>query len=592
MIKNDNNNNLSQKGINPKLYFFIQLWHELLSKKTLDIYQYRILNTFSALNELVSVIDKTNDGILYTLHNIESCIAECYEIVSKDIILEKHNRNLLKILKKHLNPKKTYKEKSDLLSLRAHILYASSSLHDYSSWIFEDLKEEIQSDDPNYSNIYYFTNSLISQFIFFGWSPQGLSKCDFVFRASNNDDFENQWEHFQRNLLCKNRVFFSYILIKEIRPEISSILNDIGLTYQTGAQIISSDILPDKVSTKFTPSKKYLCIKVNAKDIYAAAYQSIKELSDKINILSFYNILDAWDAKDISLIVVNEEKNFCEVFSTEDLFKTYDYIDTSGHIFSNTLEIIRKDEYKQISYKLYGAFSYTNISRSSMFHEEKYITLWIALESLAKTNMYSDIISSIKNFVPPALSRRYLYRTIRNFVEDLRRCDVNLEFSNVEYNINDSSKSSLVQTLISILKDDTLFEELKTKCQVSDLLKYRLEEIHTIVCDFDTAKRKITNYYTHVTWQLQRLYRIRNEIAHSARSNSLSLTIYTEHLYDYLSTFVAEIVSCAVENHYTTLSETLCKIQDNYTVFVEMSSMDSISHFNDTKLSIGIIDFL
>lgn len=592
MIKNNNNDALSSKGIDKRLYFFIQLWHELLSKKTMDIYQYRILNTFSSLTELVDVIDKTNEGVFYTFHNIGACVGECYEIVSKDVILKKHNNSLWKILQKHLNTKKEYKDKSDLCLLRSQIHYALSSLKEYTSWIFEDLKEQIQLEVQDYSKIYYLTNSLVSQFIFGGWSPRGLYDCDFVFYNDQNNDFESQWDHFQNNLLHRKIVFYTYINIKEIRPEISSVLVNIGLTCKTGEEIINSDNLSNIVSTKISRGKRYICIQEVAKDLYSAAYQAIKKLSDKINILSFYNNLDAWDVKNISLIVVNEEKNYSKELSSEDLFKTYDYIDTSGHIFSNTLELIRKDEYKQIAERLYGSFSYTNISRSSMFQEEKYMTLWIALESLAKTDMYSDIISNIKNAVPPALSQRYLYRIIRNFIEDLIRCDVDLRFSNVEYNINDESKSTLVKTVMKILRNNQLYEELKVKCQISDLLKYRLKEVHDIVCNLEIAKKKVINYHTHVTWQLQRLYRIRNEIAHFAKSDQASLTIYTEHLYDYLSTFVTEIVSCAVKNSKTTLSETLCKIQDNYTVLKEIKTDDNADYLSDTILSYGIIDFL
>ena len=58
MIKKDLNCDLQRKGVERKYFFFLQLWHELLDQRTLDIYQYRLFNTYSALNELVSVINK------------------------------------------------------------------------------------------------------------------------------------------------------------------------------------------------------------------------------------------------------------------------------------------------------------------------------------------------------------------------------------------------------------------------------------------------------------------------------------------------------------------------------------------------------
>ena len=53
-------------------------------------------------------------------------------------------------------------------------------------------------------------------------------------------------------------------------------------------------------------------------------------------------------------------------------------------------------------------------------------------------------------------------------------------------------------------------------------------------------KRKIENHYRHIYWQIQRLYRIRNEIAHAALREQVSLIVYLEHLYHYLSTYISE----------------------------------------------------
>ena len=231
-----------------------------------------------------------------------------------------------------------------------------------------------------------------------------------------------------------------------------------------------------------------------------------------------------------------------------------------------------------------------------MFHEEKYMTLWIALESLSRTEMCTDIISNVKNTVPAALSIRYLFRIIRNFAEDLIRCNIDLNFSSISYDINKDSKSQLVKEVISIMKDDELYSELESKCICSNLLFYRVKEIKKIICDLDYAVKKYTNYYNHVLWQIQRLYRIRNEIAHSATAEKLTLTIYTEHLYDYLSTFVAEIVSCVNEKNLTTIGEVFCKIQDNYNVFKEIAdnrekTKEDKDLLNNTVFTTGILSF-
>ena len=103
-----------------------------------------------------------------------------------------------------------------------------------------------------------------------------------------------------------------------------------------------------------------------------------------------------------------------------------EYLDSSGRVFESTRKIFADETKRAICDRLQGAFSYTNISRSSLFQEEKYMNLWVALESLARTDMYSNIISNVKETVPAAICIRYIYRIVRNFAEDCKRCRVDL----------------------------------------------------------------------------------------------------------------------------------------------------------------------
>lgn len=56
MLKGHNNQELDNKGIDSKYYLLFQVWKELTERKTLDSYQYRIMNSLEALRELSSVI--------------------------------------------------------------------------------------------------------------------------------------------------------------------------------------------------------------------------------------------------------------------------------------------------------------------------------------------------------------------------------------------------------------------------------------------------------------------------------------------------------------------------------------------------------
>jgi hypothetical protein len=159
--------------------------------------------------------------------------------------------------------------------------------------------------------------------------------------------------------------------------------------------------------------------------------------------------------------------------------------------------------------------------------------------------------------------------------------------------MNQPSKQNLVAETICVLQDDALFSELKEKCKVNQLLHNRCDSVRRLVTDVSYAEQKVKNHHRQVKWQVQRLYRIRNEIAHSAMQDNTHLLIYIEHLYDYLSIFITEIVSCLDRKKLDSLEEAYCIIKDNYEVFVDIvKDACNADLINDLVLKNGVIDMI
>lgn len=604
MIKKDLNTDLQRKGVDPDYYFFIQLWHELLDQRTLDTYQYTLFNSYSALVELVAVIDSTLDGLYTSNHNVDSCKEECAIIVKNDSILHNSQPALWNTLVRHLNTKST--NKNELLSLRFQLRYALSHIeHDYWEWAFQETFNAIANN--NHDEIIHNTKALISQCMFNKWSARGLYHCDrFFYNHSNEPQLSptDKWERFKRHLQRQDSDYYVYINVK---GQDMSFLNPTPgnsfitvIPVNSGEDIVQRNTtFTDEIRSLFSNEKQYIELCIPSKDVYSASYSAVSQLSERINLLSFFNMIKVWDMKDFNIIVIDPSSQFYRSITGSDLFKTYDYLDVSSNIFQSTSEVVSSPDYVKISERLLGAFRYTNISRASFFHEEKYMTLWIAIESLSRTGMENDIISCVKTIIPAALSTRFLFRIIRNFAEDLNRCGVDLVFSNVQYDMRNQSKTQLVKDLLTVLKDDALWLELLSKCTCSELLKYRAEEVHDIVCNLEKAFQCYNEYYKKTVWQTQRFYRIRNQIAHSATTEIQSLTIYAEYLYDYLSILVTEIVICAKANQLFVIDEVFCKIRDNYTVLSEylkqkpnQLSQEDKDLLEQTLFSTGIVKFI
>lgn len=594
MLSGSNDEKLTNKKLDVKVVPLYQVWQELVHVQTLDVYQYRVLTSFSALKELLSVIKKTQQGLFTTDDNIEACRLETLYILKQDKVLEKYNKALLNRLQAALGKKATSSAEKNRLAY--HLKYAIGILYPvYMEWVLVELEASIACG--NVGDIEYFASIASSQAIHNGWSPSALYEMLRFFTQSR--PFSEQWDNFRNELLSDS--FYSYDVLINVpfaklsgveQDHAQNVLNQLGLELKSYPEIVAQYESIGDIGQLIKAEKKYFRINVNAKDIYSASHIAISKLATVLNLASFYNLVDAWDLKSVVIVTINNVNSYHRSFTAESLYATYDYLDSSGRVFESTRKIFADGSKRAICDRLQGAFSYTNISRSSLFQEEKYMNLWVALESLARTNMYSNIISNVKETVPAAICIRYIYRIVRNFAEDCKRCRVNLNFDSISIDLGQPTKQKMVKEVIAVFQDPTLFTQMVEKCSVNTLLKHRCGNVHKLLTDIDFAFCKIENHYNRVSWQIQRLYRIRNEIAHAALREQTSLIVYIEHLNDYLSTYISEIVTYITDRKLDTFEEALCYIRDNYDVFVALYKENQKGTLEEDVLSTGIISLI
>ena len=136
-----------------------------------DVYQYRVLTSFSALKELLAVIEKTQQGLFTTDDNIDACRLETLYILKQDKVLEKYNKPLLNRLQAALGKKPTAPAEKNRLAY--HLKYAIGILQPvYMEWVLTELEASVACG--NVGDIEYFSNIASSQAIHNGWSPSAL----------------------------------------------------------------------------------------------------------------------------------------------------------------------------------------------------------------------------------------------------------------------------------------------------------------------------------------------------------------------------------------------------------------------------------
>jgi len=575
MTKNCNDLDLTGNRVDSKFILFYQLWKELTDKRTLDSYQFRVMNTLSILEELRKVIEQRLKRYHNSNNNIDECKKEAQGIIKEDMVLQQYYPIIKNRLLSHLSEK----TESDSQQ-RALLIQLDYSLHILKQNYFEKLVNyvEYSINNHNISAIMKSTNQLISRCLDRGWSADALNQVIATLKDSENNS--NQWDEFKEKLLGNNQVEY-HILI----PLKSRAINTPGQSKETAKQKVLDEIVDMGIETREKPAilneypfieekgiesnQIYLRIKVTAHDFYSASHMAISKLGDILNILSFYNLIEPWNIRDISWHAINPKNELYRSLKSKDLYSTYDYLEGANKIFRSSKELNNRAA-ASIQAKLRATYSYANMGKVSYAQEEKYINTWVALESLCRTELYENIISNVLETVPPALCLRYIYRHFRNFAEDCLRCGIKFDLSVNAVILRHPSKEKVVKDIISALQNETSYQEILQRCSVNMLLKERCQEMHRLATDENEMFSRIDRHYINVKRQLSRLYRIRNEIAHSALNDGVSLIRYIEHLDDYLSGFVSEVVMCWEKTPESNIEHIFEIIKDNYQAYTDI----------------------
>ena len=454
-------------------------------------------------------------------------------------------------------------------------------------------------DISDADNIIKLTSIFISRCINQGWSARALYKKRIESNCNNIKIFLNKIYNSQQNNYFVMFPFRLKILPpngktkEQSKAYVIEQMKKFNILVYTKEELI--DMYKNMDASLFNNSE-YMLVKCVAKDIFAASHNAITEISNMLNIFGFFSVIEPWNISNQNWIVFNSDHPYSKKLTPKDIYETYEYLDSSSVVYSRVEKIINSDSNNlEFAQKLLSAFNYATLSRLSVSVEEKFINMWIAIESLSRLDSHDNIIGNVLLCVSSACSIRYVYKELRNFVEDCFRCELSLAFEEVSIYQDEPNKELTVENIIKIFRNDTLYETLHTRCCASSLLKHRCEHFHKLLNDDVLLIEQIKSHHQTILWHLDRLYRIRNEIAHSANKQFVSVVTYTEHLYDYLATYVSELARFSMEKGITNVGELSVAIIDNYNHFLFVSKEKKLVPKKDylgELWSIGIMNYI
>ena len=564
----------------PKYHLFYQIWSELLHTDTMSSYRYSLMNSVSCLEEVKSVIALSLNDASSNASVVE-CLKEAVETLNHDPVLEKYYSVILGALVNSQGSLNDNDIKKDSKK-HARLYLAEYALEvikpDYMNNLFLELEAAIDEGEQN--RIITCAEILVSCCVNVGWHPSALY---YAIRILNNSECNpGKWEQFKAHItqgVHEYKVYFPLCIedntVREnrnasIHDENLREINTMGFAVINGGELRTNFPNTDKPEN-FNTRQNYIEITVHSYDIYSASLEAVRKISLLFNLLGVYNRIKAWNIRGALWGVLDTSSYKLSWVREDKLFGSYDYRPMEiGKVYTSARNILKKDSDTEITRRLASALSYINMGKRSYSFEERFMNFWIGFESFCKSDVSDEIILNIIEAVSAGMCIRYIYRLFYNFISDCRRCNINLD----DFLAGAKSRDEQVKNIIAALRDNNNYTALEGLCSVNTLLKIRCREMFLLASNDSAMIDKVETYHQRVSWQIRRLYRLRNSIAHNAeRFGANYLSVCTNHLDEYLRTFLNEAIVYFARHSGLDLKRIFEMMKDNYEIFSEKAEI-------------------
>lgn len=496
---------------------FVSQWAELFCPDTIDMYSVRVANALSVLVELAESIEEKLDDETSSEH-LKYLAEEAIWMLDDDLIIQKHHKAPSDFLMKRLKQAKESNKNRTWANVKTDIkLLKDEATEKYRLNLLDELTRlmglpKVDVELPKLIEL------LATQCIIDKFSLEYLDDLRKEFLdSSTSRTFTERWEKFGHSLTRNQRAFDVYFMLSwppgkgliqdAFRIEIKTTLDGYRENFSRGY---------------LNQGKSHICHirDISASDNFSATREAHKLLSALTDQLVFeYRALEKpipgsiAAVKDISANVLidttyESKRAVKEKGKQQSLLRRVKYLQDIFHGNSRFLD-------SQSCEKIINSFRYSGISFSTPEAESKFLHSWIALEYLLKTETRGSVITPIVENVPKIVSLNYCMSLLKDLSANLRRLRVS-ETKILELGISQTAnKNYSILDLYSTLRDTAKRQSLSEICS-NPLMKYRIEELGNVFSSFESIRRSLNNYHAEMKWQIQRMYRIRNKIAHSA----------------------------------------------------------------------------
>ncbi|MBK8366049.1 MAG: hypothetical protein IPL10_01190 [Bacteroidetes bacterium] len=513
--------------------FFIEKVVELLDPQTIDSYRLRMHNPLTILKELRQVISDLNDNKLKNVSYAESLMQEAL------FLIQTENELNFKSLSKSYYIKLLSNKNGGKRNLN-HVLYSTNLIindnENYAGIIFSKISSEIirlNLLNPPIIEDFKILNGIIGYY-FIELINRGFSKqylfyfFKSIFFSPSHGNFSDRLDIIS-SLNTKVKEKFNVIIGISIPSEYSSKITILNGEFSLLKKAERKDIVRktnQKIKDYFEKYKTkclFYQIEVSAFDFYS----SIKFARQRLQIL--FDVIHMGHS-DVKISVIEEcaqvgENNPRRANVLKIQYYLDGYYKSEQKLYDDFLNKIKIINEKKIDKgtlsRINSGLRYLRLGFDSHELENKILNYWIGLEYLFSPNdTDSYTVGRIREYFKKCHAIVYFKRNLKYLHDSIIIHHLGYKVPQISYNLN-------------YLTIESNYDAIISEYITYPLLAYRANSFKEQLCSDKKTKDTIEKHQKNLDWNLNRIYRIRNEIVHNASIQTNSETI-TSHLRYYL----------------------------------------------------------
>lgn len=542
---------LTTLGLPADQSYFLSCWYNMVHVTSLDSHRARVMNPENTLKEVRKNIQRGNGG------DRMAVFTEAAELLQADPVLKTDRyKRVVEHIVSLLSANEIKKEEGGGGPASTMALYLISEVEVVirENYI-EDCLQEINSillegslaalsEFERFKNIRTLACNLLSTLIFRGWSLESLHQVFMVHvrSISSKRTFARQWVLTHLIITRPPREYQVVISLDQVTAKEEFPLVIGKISFSALPQVIVSDRLVDnrslQVRAYLIPGSRRLFASLNifASDERSAGSIAVQRLNDVLNLVRFEYERARVRISDSFVIRYDGQPARLEVLPSMVPNPTK-YVDGAGlEIFVKAVDglVDNKNFTHEGLDRIYAAFRLYRTGLDTSILENKFTNWWTAMEYLVRgSTSDSKIGNAVENNITPVLCLSYLIKHLNVHKDVLVELNVRIIDPQTQLSVDLKSHNSV--DLYQLFRREDIQQLIYGNLSNEPYVLEQFQHFFGKLKNPTDIHKLIELHAQRVRWQLQRLWRSRCDIVHSA-DRQVGLVLLCANLEYYLKT--------------------------------------------------------